>query len=70
MAISSGGSVRTGATQWDYRIRRMEITWELAQELAVKYRDSQEQNTENYKKALKDAWGILNETIPPASEIT
>ena len=60
----------TGATMWDYRIRRMEIAWELAQVLAPKYTDAQVRNTENFRKAFKDSWEILNEAIPPASEIT
>ena len=55
----------TGATSWNYRVRRMEIAWEMAQKLALHYSgDNQQMNTNNMEQAMKDAWRIVDEVLP------
>ena len=60
-----------GATRWDYRVRRMEITWELAQKIAIEnVNQSQEDRTSTYEQALKDAWRIVDEVLPSGTSVS
>ena len=67
------GRLENGATFWDYRIRRMEIAWELAQ-MRMSHPSSGliGGNDEQYKNkatlCLKNAWEIVDQTIPDASK--
>ena len=56
--------METGATIWDYRIRRMEIAWELAQKIRSQVIRDEEHRKEVFRSALKDAWQIVEEVLP------
>lgn len=59
----------TGATVWDYRIRRMEITWELAQAIVGASGPTQKSRNTRFEDALRDAQRIVDEVIPNGFQV-
>lgn len=53
---------------WDYRIRRMEIAWELAKLLMPSSVPATDAGKATVTNAVKEAWAAVDATYPNAAD--